>query len=66
MSSNKDNTNEQIAPEDLTSFLNGLADKIQNKLDETSTDINKKLEEMNTRINRIEKTLKQMHDNNSN
>ncbi|CAO3666289.1 unnamed protein product [Rhizopus stolonifer] len=61
---NKEETSNIPVSEDLITYVNGLADKIQNKMEENSTNMNKKLDEMNTQLNTLEKTLKQMQDNN--
>ncbi|KAI9272123.1 hypothetical protein EDC94DRAFT_690552 [Helicostylum pulchrum] len=40
--------------------LTSVADRLQSKVDEASTQMNKKLEEMTKRIDTLERNLKQM------
>ncbi|KAL0138127.1 hypothetical protein V8B55DRAFT_1535233 [Mucor lusitanicus] len=52
--------NTQSTADDLSVYLVTVANKLQTKVDDVSSNMNKKLEEMTKRIDSLERSLKQM------
>ncbi|KAL7311423.1 hypothetical protein PS15m_009191 [Mucor circinelloides] len=52
--------NTQNTTDDLATYLVSVANKLQTKVDDVSSNMDKKLEEMTKRIDTLERSLKQM------